>query len=323
MAQPERETETPIIPHTEPATGTGEAQAARAANPLLRFLKILGPGFITGASDDDPSGIGTYAVAGASLGFATLWMALFTFPLMTTVQYICAKIGLVSGEGLASAAAQALSTRAALSSGAGPRRRQHDQRRGGHRRHRRRRQSAAAASRALVCRPYRRADPRAADLWLLPAHRQHLQMADALPLRLHRRRAVRATGLGGGPARDVYPHLPARRRLPRHPRGDPGHDDLALPLLLAGRSGSGGEDQPGAQAALATAWRQRRRVAVRLVGRQHRHVLLQRRHVFHHPGDRRDALSPPGRRVSSPPPTPRRRCARSPATPPACCWRWG
>jgi NRAMP (natural resistance-associated macrophage protein)-like metal ion transporter len=66
------------------------------------MLKILGPGFITGASDDDPSGIGTYSVAGASFGFATLWMALFTFPLMAGVQFICAKIGLVSGEGLAS-----------------------------------------------------------------------------------------------------------------------------------------------------------------------------------------------------------------------------
>jgi NRAMP (natural resistance-associated macrophage protein)-like metal ion transporter len=66
------------------------------------MLKILGPGFITGASDDDPSGIGTYSVAGASFGFTTLWMALFTFPLMASVQFICAKIGLVSGEGLAS-----------------------------------------------------------------------------------------------------------------------------------------------------------------------------------------------------------------------------
>jgi NRAMP (natural resistance-associated macrophage protein)-like metal ion transporter len=102
MAQPERETETPIIPHTGPAIGADEAQAARAANPLVRSLKILGPGFITGASDDDPSGIGTYSVAGASLGFATLWMAPFTFPLMASVQYICAKIGLVSGEGVAS-----------------------------------------------------------------------------------------------------------------------------------------------------------------------------------------------------------------------------
>src|SRR2546425_8359678 len=65
------------------------------------FLRILGPGFITGASDDDRSGIGTYAVAGASLGFATLWTALITFPLMAGVQYICARVGLVSGMGLA------------------------------------------------------------------------------------------------------------------------------------------------------------------------------------------------------------------------------
>jgi NRAMP (natural resistance-associated macrophage protein)-like metal ion transporter len=62
---------------------------------------LIGPGFIAGASDDDPSGIGTYAVVGASFGFATLWTALFTFPLMAAVQFMCAKIGLVTGEGLA------------------------------------------------------------------------------------------------------------------------------------------------------------------------------------------------------------------------------
>jgi len=62
---------------------------------------LIGPGFITGASDDDPSGIATYAVAGASFGFATLWTALITFPLMATVQFICAKIGMVTGQGLA------------------------------------------------------------------------------------------------------------------------------------------------------------------------------------------------------------------------------
>jgi NRAMP (natural resistance-associated macrophage protein)-like metal ion transporter len=65
------------------------------------LLQLIGPGFITGASDDDPSGIGTYAVAGASLGFSTLWMAVLTFPLMAAVQLICARIGLVSGRGLA------------------------------------------------------------------------------------------------------------------------------------------------------------------------------------------------------------------------------
>jgi len=74
---------------------------ARESNPIKRFFKILGPGLITGASDDDPSGIGTYATAGASLGFATLWTAVVTLPLMSAVQYICAKIGMVSGMGLA------------------------------------------------------------------------------------------------------------------------------------------------------------------------------------------------------------------------------
>ena len=67
----------------------------------VHLLKFIGPGFIAGASDDDPSGIGTYVVAGASLGFSTLWTALFTFPLMSAIQFMCAKIGIVTGEGLA------------------------------------------------------------------------------------------------------------------------------------------------------------------------------------------------------------------------------
>jgi NRAMP (natural resistance-associated macrophage protein)-like metal ion transporter len=69
---------------------------------LKRYLRKLGPGLITGASDDDPSGIGTYSVAGASLGYSTLWMALFTLPLMSAVQLICARVGMVSGRGIAS-----------------------------------------------------------------------------------------------------------------------------------------------------------------------------------------------------------------------------
>lgn len=70
-------------------------------SPRRRFLDRLGPGLITGASDDDPSGIGTYTQAGASLGFATLWTAIVTLPLMIVVQHVCAKIGMVSGRGLA------------------------------------------------------------------------------------------------------------------------------------------------------------------------------------------------------------------------------
>src|SRR5712675_699313 len=65
------------------------------------FFANLGPGLITGAADDDPSGISTYSVTGASFGYAPLWTALFSFPLMSAVQMMCARLGMVSGRGLA------------------------------------------------------------------------------------------------------------------------------------------------------------------------------------------------------------------------------
>lgn len=70
-------------------------------HPIKNILDRLGPGLITGASDDDPSGIGTYSQAGAALGYTTLWTAIVTLPLMVVVQHICAKIGMCSGRGLA------------------------------------------------------------------------------------------------------------------------------------------------------------------------------------------------------------------------------
>src|SRR5579863_7461202 len=70
---------------------------------LKRSFAVLGPGLITGAADDDPSGISTYSVAGAAYGYATLWIALLTFPLMAAVQLMCARLGMVTGRGLAAA----------------------------------------------------------------------------------------------------------------------------------------------------------------------------------------------------------------------------
>ncbi len=67
---------------------------------MKRFWSILGPGLITGASDDDPSGIATYSQAGAGFGLATLWTALVTFPLMASIQEMCARIGMVTSQGL-------------------------------------------------------------------------------------------------------------------------------------------------------------------------------------------------------------------------------
>ncbi len=66
------------------------------------FWHMMGPGLTTGAADDDPSGIATYSQAGSGFGFSMLWMALFTFPFMAVVQEMCARIGLVTGRGLAS-----------------------------------------------------------------------------------------------------------------------------------------------------------------------------------------------------------------------------
>jgi NRAMP (natural resistance-associated macrophage protein)-like metal ion transporter len=71
------------------------------ANAFQRFFSNLGPGLITGAADDDPSGISTYSVAGAAFGYLPLWTALCSFPLMTAVQLMCARLGLVTGLGLA------------------------------------------------------------------------------------------------------------------------------------------------------------------------------------------------------------------------------
>src|SRR5450432_3898389 len=68
-----------------------------------RLLAGLGPGVVAGAADDDPSGIATYSIAGAQLGTSLLWTALLTWPLMAVVQMMCARIGMVTGRGLAGA----------------------------------------------------------------------------------------------------------------------------------------------------------------------------------------------------------------------------
>src|SRR6266478_754314 len=87
-----------------PLAPEGRPDAEPIARPwrVRQFFAELGPGLITGAADDDPSGISTYSVAGATFGYAPLWTALFSFPLMAAVQLMCARLGMVSGRGLAS-----------------------------------------------------------------------------------------------------------------------------------------------------------------------------------------------------------------------------
>lgn len=79
----------------ETITNQGQIKKAKA------YWRLLGPGLTTGASDDDPAGVGTYSQTGAQFGFQLLWLAPVTFPLMSIVQEMCARIGLVTGRGLA------------------------------------------------------------------------------------------------------------------------------------------------------------------------------------------------------------------------------
>jgi NRAMP (natural resistance-associated macrophage protein)-like metal ion transporter len=76
---------------------------SKFSSRLSRFWKLLGPGLVTGASDDDPSGIATYSQAGAAYGLSTLWTSLVAFPLMAAIQQMCARIGLVTSHGLTGA----------------------------------------------------------------------------------------------------------------------------------------------------------------------------------------------------------------------------
>jgi NRAMP (natural resistance-associated macrophage protein)-like metal ion transporter len=87
----------PINPEAPSSRG---APSPRNRSLVWRFFSNLGPGLITGAADDDPSGISTYSVAGAAIGYPVLWTALFTFPLMAAVQLMCARLGMVTGRGL-------------------------------------------------------------------------------------------------------------------------------------------------------------------------------------------------------------------------------
>jgi NRAMP (natural resistance-associated macrophage protein)-like metal ion transporter len=87
----------------EPPLGPIHSSSQKKQGPIRRFFSILGPGVITGAADDDPSGIVTYSIAGAQLGTSMLWVALLTWPLMSAVQMMCARVGMVTGSGLATA----------------------------------------------------------------------------------------------------------------------------------------------------------------------------------------------------------------------------
>jgi hypothetical protein len=215
----------PADPESGPAIGTIKS----------RFLEVLGPGLITGASDDDPSGIATYSQAGAQYGYAMAWTLVVTYPLMAGVQEISARIGRTTGRGLAGNIIQVFPASAVyplvlllltaniinigadlgamgevvgLLAGGGPRRPLRDDMRG---------DAALPQIHALCCRP-QMAHPCSLRLCSDPFCRPHrLAGTGARP---------RAQSLfGDGPSADGRCHFR--------------DDDQSLPLLLAGVAGSG------------------------------------------------------------------------------------
>jgi NRAMP (natural resistance-associated macrophage protein)-like metal ion transporter len=91
------------MPSARSLARSAAKQPGRAIRLVRQFWSALGPGVITGAADDDPSGIATYSITGAQFGTSLLWLAPLTWPLMAAVQAMCARIGMVTGEGLMAA----------------------------------------------------------------------------------------------------------------------------------------------------------------------------------------------------------------------------
>jgi NRAMP (natural resistance-associated macrophage protein)-like metal ion transporter len=91
---------TPVTTTAAPAPSPA-CEASASVDKQKGLATLIGPGLLTGASDDDPSGIGTYSQVGAQFGYGMLWTMLFSYPLMVAAQLVCARIGRVTGKGLA------------------------------------------------------------------------------------------------------------------------------------------------------------------------------------------------------------------------------
>jgi hypothetical protein len=193
----------PPIQHPEHFSGM-HVEIDPGRSPIKSFFKLLGPGLITGASDDDPSGIATYSTAGASFGYATLWTAIITLPLMAVVQLMLrenwtrerSRVGRRSPSLLS--AYNTLSSRALLS------RCQYYQCRHRYRRHSRGYQSYHPHPDYRIDSSHRADYCRVANMRILPTYRKCFQMAHTVTIRLHRRCLSCQTKLGRGDKSDLY-----------------------------------------------------------------------------------------------------------------------
>ena len=186
---------------TSPPDPEEEARSSAVGPSRPRLLGVLGPGLISGASDDDPVAIGTYAQAGAAFGYALCWLPLLCWPLMAVVQEISGRIGRTTGPRARRRHRPPLSAPLAVGLRAPDPVRQH--RRAGRRPRRHGRRAAPPHRRAAppLRRALRRALHRDAGVPALHALRRHPEMDHALAARLFRRGGPRRRGVGRRGAR--------------------------------------------------------------------------------------------------------------------------
>ena len=219
------------------------AKAARRAFVLQgrfrRFFSNLGPGLITGAADDDPSGIATYSVTGASFGYSLLWTAILSFPLMAAVQIMCARLGMVTGLGLAGVIRVRYPRWILWGACALLAHRQYRQHRRGSRRHGGRHAASDRRQAALLDARVRAPPGMACCSGPVIASSPGFSNGSRSPclptslLHFSRTRtgppSLRAT---------LIPHVQWTARVLGDAGRHPGNHHLAVPLLLAGRGGS-------------------------------------------------------------------------------------
>ncbi len=306
-------------PRSEASTGkksSGQGNRRRGANAVVRYLRLLGPGLITGASDDDPSGIGTYLIAGAQLGDALDGAGHFSLDGSGPTYLRTHRIGHEKRD--RNGPSRTFSAEIALRGHRGARDRQYDQRRRRYSGDRRRCEFDCSDTDQCGARADRHTHRGAANLGIVPLDRECFQMALSVALRLHRGRSDGQARLDCRARAYVRSDDSLRQQVPRNARGHSRHDHFAVPLLLASEPRSGGAYRARSKMAVAAAPHKRPGTDECCLGCQFGNAALESSDVLHHSGRGDHASSRGSTWKSIPRPKPPKPCDRSPATERRC-----
>ncbi len=261
--------------------------------PRNVVLRLLGPGLVTGAADDDPSGIATYSQAGAQFGYGLLWTVFLTTPFMIAIQLVSARIGRVTGKGLAANVMEAGAALAGADAGFSSGHCEHLQYRGRHRGDGRIPLARHWRPQSRTCPDLRIDIDLAAGLRAVSPIFSGAQISHADAVCLCRNRADREHSLEHRFAGGDLAHAHHQCRLLPDGGGGSRNHDQPLSVLLAGLAGSRGNEQgQGAPSASGPDPRRPDRDRPHQARYDDRHDLLQRDCLFHHSDHRRRVECP-------------------------------